>query len=266
TLSKDGAADRVQYHHPDRLGTRLVTHAADTGGFEQVSLPFGTALAAESTGASNRRFTSYERSALTGLDYAVNRHYDSALGRFGQVDPMGMSAARLRNPQSLNLYSYVGNDPVNRTDALGLDDDDFKLYADEEPPGDGTGPGGTPRKQAYEEIVVNGHRRIPLWNFSWFGIPLGPRAAMPTSSDGGVGGDAGADAGGKQSQNKGGSTTFSAAAVMGAPAAAMSLEAGGSISLSTILEGVSSGLATASAPVLVALGVLLYPGTANAPG
>ena len=30
-----------------------------------------------------------------------------------------MSAVRLMDPQSLNLYAYLGNDPVNATDPLG---------------------------------------------------------------------------------------------------------------------------------------------------
>jgi RHS repeat-associated protein len=94
--------------------------AQDTSYFEQVSLPFGTALNAESTGSTNRRFTSYDRSSSTGLDYAVNRHYDSQQGRFTQVDPIGMKASTLVDPQSLNLYSYVGNDPVNHMDPDGL--------------------------------------------------------------------------------------------------------------------------------------------------
>ena len=121
TLTPNGAGgEAIQYHHPDRLGTRLVTNAQDTTSFEQVTLPFGTALNAESTGFTNRRFTSYDRSANTGLDYAVNRHYDAQQGRFTQVDPIGMGAASIGNPQSLNMYSYCGNDPVNRTDANGL--------------------------------------------------------------------------------------------------------------------------------------------------
>ena len=109
----------VQYHHPDRLGTRLVTNNTDTSSFEQVNLPFGTALVAESTGATNRRFTSYDHSDTTGLDYAVNRHYDSKQGRFTQVDPLGLGASSLADPQSLNMYSYVGNDPMNRVDPNG---------------------------------------------------------------------------------------------------------------------------------------------------
>jgi len=79
-------------------------------------LPFGTA---ESTQSTNRRFTSYDRSGTTGLDYAVNRQYDPRQGRFTQVDPIGMAATSLTDPQSLNLYSYVGNDPMNRIDPDG---------------------------------------------------------------------------------------------------------------------------------------------------
>ena len=33
-----------------------------------------------------------------------------------QADPLGLGAADAANPQSLNLYSYVGNDPMNFTD------------------------------------------------------------------------------------------------------------------------------------------------------
>lgn len=113
-------AELVEYYHPDRLGARVVSNGTDQSYYEQTSLPYGTALAAESTGQSNRRFTSYDRSQATGLDYAINRSYDAQQGRFTQVDPLGMKAASLENPQSLNLYSYVGNDPVNHVDPDGL--------------------------------------------------------------------------------------------------------------------------------------------------
>jgi RHS repeat-associated protein len=110
----------TQFHHPDLLGTRLITNAQDTTVQEQVTLPFGTALDSESTGGTNRRFTSYDRSMTTGLDYAVNRSYDSWQGRFTQIDPLGISAASMTDPQSLNLYAYCGNDPVNHVDPTGL--------------------------------------------------------------------------------------------------------------------------------------------------
>ncbi len=110
----------VQYHHPDRLGTRLISNGQDATYFEQVSLPFGTALNAESTGSTNKRFTSYDRSQTSGLDYAVNRHYDAQQGRFTQVDPIGMDSTSLESPQTLNLYVYCVNDPINQIDPSGL--------------------------------------------------------------------------------------------------------------------------------------------------
>ncbi len=67
-----------------------------------------------------QRFHVVCRSALTGLDYAVNRTYDSKQGRFTQVDQIGMSAVSVASPQTLNLYTYCGNDPINYTDPSGL--------------------------------------------------------------------------------------------------------------------------------------------------
>ena len=40
--------------------------------------------------------------------------------RFLQADPLGLGASDLTNPQSLNLYGYVQNDPVNFVDPSGL--------------------------------------------------------------------------------------------------------------------------------------------------
>lgn len=121
TASNNNGSEYVEFNHPDRLGTRTVTNQQFATSSEQTTLPFGTALNAESTLSNNRnRFTSYDRSDRTGLDYAVNRSYDSKQGRFTQVDPIGFSASSLISPQTLNLYSYCGNDPINHTDPDGL--------------------------------------------------------------------------------------------------------------------------------------------------
>ena len=122
TITPNGAGgETTEYNHPDRLGTRTITNQAAGTSREQTTLPFGTALNAESTGTNNpNRFTSYDRSAQTGLDYAINRTYDSRQGRFTQVDPIKMSAVSLGSPQTLNLYTYCGNDPINHVDPSGL--------------------------------------------------------------------------------------------------------------------------------------------------
>jgi RHS repeat-associated protein len=109
----------VYYHHPDRLGTRLITNNANNNTIEQTTLPFGTLIPGAPVRPVNPIFTTYERSTVTGVDHAVHRYYD--LGRFTQVDPAGMSFADLTNPQSLNLYNYARNDPVNIMDPTGLD-------------------------------------------------------------------------------------------------------------------------------------------------
>jgi hypothetical protein len=42
------------------------------------------------------------------------------MGRWTNPDPSGLTHADLMNPQSLNLYNYVGNNPLTRTDLDGL--------------------------------------------------------------------------------------------------------------------------------------------------
>lgn len=64
------------------------------------------------------RFTTYERDGH-GADDAMARKYNRWWGAFDQPDPYSGSY-RLSDPQSLNRYAYVQNDPVNYTDPTGL--------------------------------------------------------------------------------------------------------------------------------------------------
>ena len=48
-----------------------------------------------------------------GLQFMRARFYDPAIGRFTQMDPIGVAGG-------LNLYGYAGNDPVNGSDPSGL--------------------------------------------------------------------------------------------------------------------------------------------------
>jgi len=52
----------------------------------------------------------------TGLVKFGTRYYNPALGRWTQQDP---AASSLGNPDSLNRYVYVGDDPVNQVDPSG---------------------------------------------------------------------------------------------------------------------------------------------------
>jgi RHS repeat-associated protein len=116
----NGAAELTRYHHPLLSGASFITNSADSTVTQQQTLPFGSAMPPQPSNPINPIFAGYERSSATGLDYAMSRHYDSQ-ERFLQPDPAGISASGLSSPQSLNLYAYVDNDPVNSVDPTGLD-------------------------------------------------------------------------------------------------------------------------------------------------
>jgi RHS repeat-associated protein len=67
--------------------------------------------------------TGKERDTESGNDYFGARYYASSMGRFmspdwsAKVTPVPY--AKLSNPQSLNLYSYVGNNPLRSVDPDG---------------------------------------------------------------------------------------------------------------------------------------------------
>jgi len=71
-----------------------------------------------SSEVSVSRSTGKERDTESGNDYFEARYYGSSMGRFLSPDPLG---GHLEDPQSLNKYSYVANNPLIRTDPTGLD-------------------------------------------------------------------------------------------------------------------------------------------------
>lgn len=63
--------------------------------------------------------TGKERDAESGNDYFGARYYASSMGRWMSPDPSGLFFADPENPQSMNLYAYVSNNPVNSIDTDG---------------------------------------------------------------------------------------------------------------------------------------------------
>ncbi|HUY81589.1 MAG TPA: RHS repeat-associated core domain-containing protein [Acidobacteriaceae bacterium] len=106
----------------DQLGsTRLITAVNQSIVDNMDYEPFGQQTAGGS--ATTHKFTGKQRDGEDGLDYFGARYYSSSMGRFMSPDwssrPEGVPYAQLDNPQSLNLYGYVGNDPVDRVDPDG---------------------------------------------------------------------------------------------------------------------------------------------------
>jgi RHS repeat-associated protein len=75
---------------------------------------------------STCRYTGKERDTESGLDYFGARHYASTVGRFmspdynetgDDLEPV--PHANLEDPQSLNQYGYVGNNPLTFVDVDG---------------------------------------------------------------------------------------------------------------------------------------------------
>lgn len=72
-------------------------------------------------------FTGYEKDQATNLNYAEARYYNSETGRFISQDPAVLRIGQnqremtqlLNDPQQLNTYSYVRNNPIKYNDPTG---------------------------------------------------------------------------------------------------------------------------------------------------
>lgn len=105
----------TKYYHQDHLSNRLVTDSSGNTLEQMGHYPFGYSW----YNSTNDKllFTSYERDAESGNDYAMARTYINRLGRFSSPDPI---AGDISDPQSLNRYTYARNIPVSLIDPTGM--------------------------------------------------------------------------------------------------------------------------------------------------
>jgi RHS repeat-associated protein len=75
--------------------------------------PFGDALVRNELVYNPHQFTGRQYDAESGLYHYRARAYSPDIGRFMQQDPAGMI-------DGANMYTYVGNNPVNRVDPSGM--------------------------------------------------------------------------------------------------------------------------------------------------
>src|SRR6266481_2364725 len=121
-IARRETSGNILYYFSDQVDSTRVIFRSDnqTVCFDSDYTPFGTELPASGvsvTCAQNYKFTGYERDTESGLDYAIYRYYNPSLSRFMSNDPL---AANIWNPQSLNGYSYVLNNPCSLVDPFGL--------------------------------------------------------------------------------------------------------------------------------------------------
>jgi len=115
-IALKGGTDTL-YYHQDHLGSSRIVTNKDGNKVEEVHyLPFGAAQSDTGTVSVNHKYTSQEFDAETGLYYYNARYYNPVLGRFINADTIVPDPT---NPQSLNRYSYVINNPLVYTDPSG---------------------------------------------------------------------------------------------------------------------------------------------------
>jgi RHS repeat-associated protein len=122
-IAQRTSSGTVYFYYADTLGTiHTITNGTGTACYDATFTPYGDEMLnpnISQTCSSNYKFTGYEYDSETGLYYAKARYYNPRLGRFMTPDPLG---GQIGDPQSVNRYVYVLNNPLSLIDPLGLAD------------------------------------------------------------------------------------------------------------------------------------------------
>lgn len=153
--------------------------------------PYGNTATSGAPSPNTLQYTGRENDG-TGLYFYRARYYSPALGRFISQDPIGLAGG-------MNVYSYVGNNPVNFIDPLGL----YTVYVSGGfhipfSPGVAVGPNATVKV----EVGTDGAKMSGDFNLDWafgtiwdFGVnagvedisSTGGQCASPFSVNSGLG-------------------------------------------------------------------------------
>lgn len=114
-IAKKNPDGETNFYHTDHLGSARVLSSANGNLIENIRyFPFGEIRSGNSS--SKYLFTGQEFDTETALYYYKARYYNPALLRFYQPDWI---VPQIYNPQLLNRYSYVGNNPLRYIDPTG---------------------------------------------------------------------------------------------------------------------------------------------------
>ena len=105
---------QIYYYHVDHLGTpQAMSDATGTVVWKAYYDPFGSATVRVNTVENNLRLPGQYYDRETGMHYNYFRDYEPTTGRYVEADPIGLEGG-------LNLYGYVGGNPLSYVDPLGL--------------------------------------------------------------------------------------------------------------------------------------------------
>ncbi len=106
-----------RYYHSDHLGsTSIVTDDAGAIIERAEYAPYGKLTNHSGSANVAHKFTGQRSDSNTGLYFYHARYYDPQIGRFIQPDSIVQDPS---DPQTLNRYSYVRNNPINLVDPSG---------------------------------------------------------------------------------------------------------------------------------------------------
>jgi len=109
----------TQFEHQDWLGTeRMRTDVSGNVAGGYISLPFGDGYTVSGNDWDAYHFAGLDQDS-TSNDHAQFRQYSNIAGRWLSPDPYGGSYD-FTNPQSMNRYAYVANNPLSYVDPTGL--------------------------------------------------------------------------------------------------------------------------------------------------
>jgi RHS repeat-associated protein len=128
-----GSTPGTLFPHPDELGSlSTAIDYATSHSAERLFFPFGELWTGSDLYSLNPHQTfaqlpDYDNDSSSDLYNTPNRHY-TPMGRWLSPDPL---ACDITNPQSLNRYAYVLNNPMTLIDPLGLQEkSNIKLQAE----------------------------------------------------------------------------------------------------------------------------------------